>query len=287
MDVPENDEHQIDDLLTIDYEGTIRQKDATIEELSNKIDLLETQNMHLTLQSAIISLCPISSAARLEGINQRVTYLIDILIPSMNIMGPGQNNTVEEISMAVNTVLLKWTSAMTFQQMLPGAHVGGAYLAGLCYSHARPMFSFANYQKCYNLESMCPNSFFSAILQKFDMRLLTFRQDLYFLNTGRSFETVVHGYLATTASLYLFHLFDPLNFSYRYPLSSPVIVDYDNERSYQDHVLLPNNRDIQPAMAASGQNLQVLDLDSQRARYQNQRKRPYQDQPASKDLRRR
>ena len=129
---------------------------------------------------------------------------------------------------------------------------------------SRPIFSFQNFLKYFDPNSLTSSKGLMSLLTKFDRRLERFREDLVFLRTTTRHVTSAHAFMGIAAQMYLFHIFSPLPWTYRYPMSAPICTDYTDEDLYKKMVFSINSRNLEEEPS-----LHRINLQEQEQRYKN------------------
>jgi hypothetical protein len=231
-----------DDLFTLDglREASLEDK-VKIDHLESKIVILENRQDLLIRALTTVELLPVHPNVRMEAVNNRAAILMQNIEPIITPLF-GQNVPTDEVERVTNGIITLWSEATIFRDML-------TTVTSLKYptSRGRPLFSFRNYQKVYNDQTKRPLKALDMLLEKFSMRLPTFRKNISFLNETTTHNNVVMGFLRTAAVCLLFHNTETnhnLNELYRYGIYSNVFSDYFDDERYQTEVFTPNQADL-------------------------------------------
>ena len=248
-----------EDFLIINYEEEAKEKDIQIVALKAEIALLKQSNYVHGIEATNMMLLSASVPPhnRITENNRITSLLMESIQPEMARIK--LQTTVEEIEHQMKVILTKWSSyssviGFTQQQN----HFDGSG------TRARPMFSFQNFLKYFDPLTLTNTKGLTTLLVKFDRRIDRFREDLQFLRGSNRHITSADAYVTVAAQLYLFHIFSPYSYQYRYPITSPISTDYSDEDNYKKTVSAVNNKQL-----SEDQNVSNLNLQEQEQRFRS------------------
>lgn len=250
-------------------------RDMTILELKGKIIVFERTIESLSHSFNKLSVIPAPAHSRFTLINEESKYLLSAIssFPCMKNIMMEDKMPVEDLMLALDTLLHQWSSALTFQDMLPPTFSTSTFELSRC----RPCYTFKNFQSVFDATSgRTLEAKFVELIAKFDQRLVTYRHHMTFLGRNFVFETVLHGYVGSIVCIMLFHMYDNFNATLRYGLNSPPVVDYYDASQYAECVVAVNQRELAmglPSSTFTDQHENILDLGQQRNSYSKKRKK--------------
>ena len=248
-----------EDFLIINYEEEAKDKDRQIEALKAEIVLLKQSNYRNGIEATNMLLLSTSVPphTRITENNRIASLLIERIQPEMARVKLKTN--VVEIELQMEGILAKWasySSVVGFTQH-QNHYDGSGTLS-------RPIFSFQNFLKYFDPLTLTSTKGLTALLVKFDRRLDRFREDLQFLRGNTRHVTSADAYINIAAQLYLFHVFSPHPWQYRYPMTAPIYTDYFDEDGYRRTVSSVNKKQL-----TEEHNISNLNLQEQEQRFRN------------------
>ena len=194
----------------------------------------------------------------MEAVNNRATLLMDNIKPLITPLF-GQHIQTDKVERVTTGIITKWSEGIIYRDML-------TTVTSMKYptSRARPIYTFRNFRKVYDIKHKKTGRGFNELLAKFSHRLPKYRSNIYFLNEHRTNDNIVVGFLRTAAVCLLFHNTETNNDLYRYGIESHISCDYHKEDQYQLQVFKTNSADLRPPdiieIAAPQINEDMVDL---------------------------
>jgi hypothetical protein len=131
-----------------------------------------------------VELLQVHSNVRMEAVKNRATLLMDNIEPLITPLF-GQHIQTDEVERVTTGIITKWSEAIIYRDML-------TTVTSLKYptSRARPIFTFRNFIKVYDIKNKKTGRGFNQLLAKFSHRLPKYRQNIYFLNKQRTHDNI-------------------------------------------------------------------------------------------------
>ena len=243
----------------------LMKKEDLIVQLQMEKNLLQQQLLQLfTISNDLRVISSVAdSQARIATINSEVAYIISRLAEFPTIATLLQDShTTEQITEALHPVLEQWSTALTFDSMLPGKLTQ-------VFNNARPVCSFAVFKPAFCTTSFTIKTDVVDMIRLFDARLdtsSTIRNRITVLRVGMRFRDIIEAYMSVCLALFLFHRRDPMADCYRYAPGTPVDVDYKDDQQYRNCVVLPNSLDTVKTVSSGTEEL--LSISQQRTMFQ-------------------